>query len=38
MHFVDKLIHAGIANHYSSDGLRCLCATAQISYLKILEV
>jgi hypothetical protein len=37
---VDKLICAGVANNYDSDGLVSLSTTAQSkrSYLKILKV
>jgi hypothetical protein len=38
--FIDKLIYASVATHYSSDELGSLCAVEQnkCGYLKILEV
>jgi hypothetical protein len=38
--FIDELIHASVANHYSFDGSGSLNASMQgrSSYLKILEV
>jgi hypothetical protein len=38
--FTVKLIHGCVDNHYDSDGMASVCATAQSksSYLKILKI